>query len=278
MNPTPCRYRIYGVDHSPWVQAVLIGLRLKRQDCDLTPLPSVPKLMQSGIRMPALHVNGQWQTESAAILEIIGFEAASKQDRDMVAATWQGVLHRTDSTLTFFNAFASIKLRHGSSRMRFIRQLLRPLVSIFFYSLIRLGVWRLKPQDPADFADQFRPVNDRLKTQPFLAGDAPGILDVQQFGIVQCHFSIPYQPLIAAMLEAPELNEFRGWVRRMHDQLADYPHLYSAGHFGDRYTRCESASLGHKAVFWLGLLLYLMLLPVTLSVIVLLILKTVSKR
>ena len=51
--------KVYGVDHSPWVQAVLIGLHLRGVDYDLTPLPSFPLLTNTGIRMPAMQIKVQ---------------------------------------------------------------------------------------------------------------------------------------------------------------------------------------------------------------------------
>lgn len=271
-------HQIYGVDHSPWVQAVLVGLHLKAQDYDLTPLPSLRKLLHSGVRMPALKVDGVWQTESADILEKLGYASADPRDQAMVAATWQGVLHRPDSLLNFFNSFAKVRMIGASGLTRSIRQLLRPLLTIFFYVLIKLALWRLKPTDPENFTEQFKPINERLKSQAFLCGEAPGILDCQQFGIIQCHLSIPHPPLVAAMTADPALKHLHAWMERMHGLLQGYPHLYSEDYFTPHQPPYAIASPGQRAIFWFGVALYLLALPLTLLALVLLTLKPLANR
>ena len=268
--------KVYGVDHSPWVQAVLIGLHLRGVDYDLTPLPSLSSLSNTGLRMPAMQVAGEWQTESAALLEAMAFDSASAADRAMIAATWQGVMHRGDNAYEFFRRFAAISMRSDSLFLRSIRQLLRPLVSLFFFTLIRGATWRLKPRDPRKFANQFKPVNERLQDQPFLAGSEPGILDFQQFGIVQCHCSIVHPPLLRAMTDDPELAAFRAWVLRMQDLLQDYEHLYSPAFFGTPERIVKPASPAQQALFWLGLALYLSVLPVTATLLGWLMVKSIK--
>lgn len=269
-------HKVYGVDHSPWVQAVLVGLHLRGADYDLTPLPSLATLTTTGIRMPAMQVSGEWRTDSAALLETLHFAPASAADRAMVAATWQGVMHRADSAYDFFHGFAAIPMRGDSLLLRSVRQLLRPLISLFFFTLIKGATWRLKPNDPTDFAAQFKPINERLQEQPFLAGAKPGILDCQQFGIVQCHCSIVHAPLLRAMTTDPQLAAFREWILRMQDRLHDYEHLYSPAFFGTPERTAKRGSNAQQALFWLGLVLYLLALPVTATLLGWLLVKSIK--
>ena len=94
---------VYGADHSPWVQAVLLTLHHKGIEYGLRPLPPWQVLRKWGVLMPAVSINdGAWQVESAEILVKLGLEPISAADLQALKAAWQGVLHRPDSLLGFF--------------------------------------------------------------------------------------------------------------------------------------------------------------------------------
>ena len=65
---------VYGADHSPWVQAVLLGLHDGGIPHSLTSLPPLETFRKSGVMMPAARIDGgRWQLESAEILRDVGF-------------------------------------------------------------------------------------------------------------------------------------------------------------------------------------------------------------
>ena len=98
---------LYGNDHSPWVQAVMLGLHQKHQDYVRTTVPPRETFMRSGVMMPAARFDGgPWQLESKDILQRLGFAAVSDEDLHAVQATWRGVLHRADYWPRFWGEFS----------------------------------------------------------------------------------------------------------------------------------------------------------------------------
>ena len=66
---------VYGALHSPWLQAVLLGLHEKGISHSLQPIPSLRLLINSGVMMPAAKINhGPWQLDSEEILKSLGFK------------------------------------------------------------------------------------------------------------------------------------------------------------------------------------------------------------
>ena len=66
--------QVYGADHSPWVQAVLLGLHAQKHAYTLTTVPPLALLFKSGVMMPAAKTSDTpWLLESADILQQIGF-------------------------------------------------------------------------------------------------------------------------------------------------------------------------------------------------------------
>ena len=94
---------VYGVDHSPWVQAVLLTLHHKGIDYRLRSLPPWQVLKKWGVLMPAVSINeGAWQVESAEILVKLGLEPISAEDLQSVKAAWQASYIDQTVCLNFF--------------------------------------------------------------------------------------------------------------------------------------------------------------------------------
>ena len=91
---------LYGFDHSPWVQAVLVALHEAKIPYDLTTLPTPKLFFSSGIMMPAAKLNGsEWRLDSEKIIHELGYEAITDENLRLVYDAWVGVLHRPDSIL-----------------------------------------------------------------------------------------------------------------------------------------------------------------------------------
>ena len=100
---------VYGALHSPWLQAVLLGLHEKGISHSLQPIPSLRLLINSGVMMPAAKINhGPWQLDSEEILKSLGFEGINEDDKRSIDRTWNGVLHRVDSPLEFIKELPSV--------------------------------------------------------------------------------------------------------------------------------------------------------------------------
>lgn len=64
-----------GLNHSPWVEAVLLGLHDKGIELGLRSIPPLEVLTRWGIPMPAISIDNEpWAIESSQILVKLGFE------------------------------------------------------------------------------------------------------------------------------------------------------------------------------------------------------------
>ena len=104
---------LYGFDHSPWVQAVLVALHEAKIPYDLTTLPPPKLFLSSGIMMPAAKINGgEWRLDSEKIIHELGYKAITDENLRLVYDAWVGVLHRPDSIPQFFRAFSRSSDEH----------------------------------------------------------------------------------------------------------------------------------------------------------------------
>ena len=136
----------------------------------------------------------------------------------------------------------------------------------YFFTLISFLIFTGKRRDPDSFADQFLPWERRLSQTGnlYFGGCSPNAVDLQLFGIVQCHCSIPYAPLIETIQSDPALSQYREWIGRMQEHFADYKHLYSGQHFRPETPVAQRSSFLERVVFWFGAVSMLLLLPITL--------------
>ena len=251
---SPADVDLYGGDHSPWVQAVLLGLHDRGVAHSLTTVPPLSVFRKSGVTMPVASIDGRpWQLESAELLQQVGFEPISRDDLRAIYGAWQGVLHRADHPLQFFHAW-SLGCDDSASLARRLRNhFLRSFVVLYFCVVIRFAVLTGRRIDPENFGDQFLYWEQRLNQSAavFLGGDEPDMSDLMLFGIVQCHCSIPVPP-IQALQTDPRLGRVREWIGAMHQRFSGYGHLYSGVYFEPNAPAPPQTTLLEKTVFWLG--------------------------
>ena len=263
--------QIYGADHSPWVQAVLLGLHDKNHAYTLTTVPPLALLLKSGVMMPAVKTGDTpWQLESADILQQIGFGEVSRQDMQAINHSWRGVLHRTDRAFSFFDGFSRIREPSNSKTTRLVHHLLRSFVSFYMFLLIRTLVFFRGTGDPDNFGDQFLYFEHKLREAgPFLGGASTSTADLMLFGIIQCHCSLPVPPL-KALQDDPRLNTVRTWIATMQLRFTDYQHLCSSRFFRPFVKSAEPATVTERSVFWLGALTLFLLFPITVPLVAIL--------
>ena len=93
---------VYGADHSPWVQAVLLGLHEKNISHTLRTAPPFGLFCKTGILMPAARFEtSPWQLDSYEILHQVGYEKVSDEDLAEIYHAWSGVANRVDSGFRF---------------------------------------------------------------------------------------------------------------------------------------------------------------------------------
>lgn len=275
LSPLP-RLDVYGQDHSPWVQAVLLGLHEKGLTHTLTSIPPFSVFRKSGIMMPAASIDGgPWQLESTEILERVGFEPVSREDIRAIYDAWQGVLNRPDHAWRFWHAFSLCRYRHPSLLLSLRNHFLRSFATLYFYLLIRFVVLFGNQKDPENFGDQFLYWEQKLEKSAgaYLGGDRPDALDLLLFGITQCHCSIPVPPL-AALQNDPRLERLRTWIGSMQERFADYSHLYSGVYFEPRSPAPIRSSRLEQTAFWLGAVFMVISFPITIPLILFFAIRT----
>lgn len=246
--------RLYGNDHSPWVQAVMLGLHQKGMDYQRSTVPAPEAFIHSGVWMPAMSIDGEpWELESSDMLQKIGFSEVSEDEMKDIRKTWRGVLHRADHWSRFWGEFSLAAEPESSMFLRVLKSFFRSFVVLYFFLLIRFGVLSQGYNDPDDFADQYLDWEEKFKAVKgrFLGGDEPDSVDLLLFGILQCHCSIPVPPITALQAD-PRLGETRRWIADMQDYFESYGSIYSGVYFKPHRAAPNKASGLDQLAFWLG--------------------------
>jgi len=261
---------IYGQDHSPWVQAVLLGVHEKGIAHRLTTAPPLLVLLKWGVLMPAARIDGgPWRVESARLLQAMGFDPPAPEEMAAIRNAWLGVTWRARHPQRFFAAASRIRDPHPSAARRLARQFVRAFVVCYFFLLLRFVAAAGLQPDPRDFADQFIYWERRLEDggSVFLGGPRPNACDLLLFGMVQCHCSMPSPPL-PVLQNDERLGFMRAWISAMHLRFAGYPHCYSGGYFEPALRAPQAASMPERAAFWAGTALTAALSPITVPIVV----------
>lgn len=260
---------IYGQDHSPWVQTVLLGLHEKDISYTLTTVPPLSVLRKTGVMMPAASIDGApWQLDSADILRRIGYEAVSRNNLRAIYDAWQGKTHRVKNSTRFFYIASLIRDPHPSCLRRMRNQFLRSFAVLYFYLLLQFVIRAGIQPDPKNFVEPFLYWEYKLADSDaaYLGGDEPNILDMMLFGIIQCHCSILVPP-ISALQKDPRLTRMRSWIASMQKRFIGYCHLYSGVYFEPYSPAPEQATHLEQTAFWLGSVVMLVFFPITIPLI-----------
>ncbi|MFT5112439.1 MAG: glutathione S-transferase [Parasphingorhabdus sp.] len=263
-------FNIYGQDHSPWVQAVLLGLHERDISYTLTTVPPFSVLRKWGVMMPtASDGDTPWQLESTDILQQMGYGAVSKENLRAIYDAWRGVTHRAKSARRFFYTASLIRDPHLSCLRRMRNQFLRSFAVLYFYLLLKFVIRVGIQPDPKNFSEQFLYWEQMLEDGDvlYLGGGEPNILDMMLFGVIQCHSSIPVPP-IDALQNDPRLVRMRSWIASMQKRFSDYDHLYSGVHFEPYSPSPAQATLLEQAAYWFGLAVMFVFFPITIPLIV----------
>ena len=261
---------VYGQDHSPWVQSVLLGLHEKDVSHTLTTVPPLSVFLKWGVMMPAASVDGgPWHKESADLLRQLGYGTVSQDELRAINDAWRGVTHRAKSATRFFHAASLIHDLHPSGLRRLRNQFLRSFAVLYFYVLLLYVIRTGLQPDPENFAGQFLYWEQRLEKSAgaYLGGDEPNTLDMMLFGVIQCHCSIPVPPLDALRVESG-LSRMRSWIATMQQRFTGYRHLYSGVYFEPHSPRPDQSRGFERAAYWVGLTFMIIAFPLTIPLII----------
>ena len=262
------KIKLYGNDHSPWVQAIMLGLHETGVEYMRSTFPPLEVFKKWGPMMPAASIDdGPWFLESKEILQRLGYSMVSEEDMLAVRRSWSGVMHRADYWPRFFGEFSLASDPNDSFVPRFVGNFLRALTILYFFCLIRFGVIARGYQDPDNHGDAFIEWENRFSLMQgrFLAGDKPDSVDLLLFGIVQCHCSIPV-PTLFDLQSDPRLPRTREWIGNMQAHFSNYGSLYSNIYFAPHGPGPKPAKGVDQFAFWLGIIIGIACLPVTIAV------------
>lgn len=267
---------VFGTDHSPWVQAVLLALSDRGIAYRLRPFPpSVGAYLRGGLVMPSC----QWPdgTITQDSFEIIAesarryggaapsLEAEADQTRlERLFLTYVLARAPPGRRLSFVHAWAC--KRDAPSRADWT--ILRALLSLYFLVLIIVGGRQLRKAgrplfDAARLRRACQSWEARLGAAPFLGGAAPDASDFGLCGHVQCMASGLTDETLPILEEHPGLLS---WLERMHHRQPATARLHSRRVF-DRGSGVAPASGTQLLFFYVGLAFWLSVFPLTLSVL-----------
>ncbi len=259
---------VYGADHSPWVQAVLLGLHERGIPTRLTQTPPLAIAFDTGIFMPAVRYDdaGPWHYDSATILSALGFEPIEAVDLGAMQTLFlRNAWVRVDSPLDFFASWSRLREDAPNPVVRAWRHFTRTLAPFYFFVLISVGRRRSTRPSRAKLVAGFAHFERQLAGgAPFLAGETPGVADLQLFGQIQMLGSIPGEPLDVVQSD-PALPNLRAWISRLHARWIDYPHLHSGPFFEPRAGAPRECGPIGRACFWAGLGVLVLALPLSLA-------------
>ena len=83
------KVKVYGFNHSPWVQAVLLALHDKGIKYNLVQIPPYKVFSKWGVYMPAASIDDKpWEIESTEILEKLGYKTILEEEIKAAQNAW----------------------------------------------------------------------------------------------------------------------------------------------------------------------------------------------
>jgi len=250
----PAHVTVYGNDHSPWVQAVLLGLDEADIPWTLVAAPPPGLLVDSGVLMPAVRFDdGPWRYDSERVLAALGYGAVDGAPaRALSNLFFRAALTRVEERWAFWYRFGFSRDGDPVRWRRAAHNVGRAIPVFYFFVLISLGRLRAPASDAEAFAAAFAKLHQELpENAAFFGGSAPDTLDFQLFGLVQMLETMPRLPL-EVLCHHPTLDPLRDWIGAMQARFADYDRLYTAQRFEPKSPARPVASPLERTLFWCG--------------------------
>jgi glutathione S-transferase len=256
---------VYGGDHSPWVQSVLLGLHARGIRHTLISVPPLAVFRSSGILMPAARTDdGPWLLDSGRILGELGFSKVEATDGEQLRIVFGSCFQRGASSWEFWYRWSYMRDEHPRLVRRLWNHVWRTFPVFYFYTLLKLGRRTRPDKTREELGRDFSYWERRLAhAGPFLGGNEPDTLDLQLFGLVQMFGSIPGASL-GVLREDPALPRLREWIETMQRRFSSYRHLYTGPYFEPRLAAIERSPLYERPSYWVGAALMWLALPLTL--------------
>ena len=282
--------RLYGVDHSPWVQGVLLALRYHKIPVSLTSYPlSIKWCWRYGLVFPALQLaDGSRHLDSFKMYELMeacGFHLGIDQSTTQDRLSFQAELEQLFSIYALGRCisgkkWAFIKAWSVMSERPSTYQgaVCRALLSSYFWVLIQIGIYVARRRREAAYdLDQIESYlmiwNERLRDHQWLTGDEIGFLDFALWGHMQCMTSGLTDELLSLLRDQPHLMS---WVKRLSQldisDISPYTQrLIDQSVGATEADPCQTWFL--RVIFWCVWIISLCLWPLTLVFILISLLR-----
>lgn len=278
---------VYGSDHSPWVQTVLIALEQRAIPYHIIHVPiSLAYYWKRGMVMPACRwPDGEITSDSFSILAEIDKRYPHDHAAPILSSNQADV--RVDQSRLelmfvlyvlarfswgnkwrFIRAWAKTTPSHPNKFAMFLSHMGRATMTLYFMILIQGGIWSQTRKNKSiykgkRFHNELTYWIERLKEGPFFGGQHPSYIDFALLGQLQCISSGLTDFIIPVLRKEPSLLH---WLERMHALIPSYKHLYSRRIFSSKPIPIASSMWG-RVVFCLGFVLQLILAPFTLVIL-----------
>ncbi len=275
----PSHVTVYGNDHSPWVQAVLLGLHEGGIPWTLVTAPPPGAFVQGGVLMPAVRFDdGPWHYDSGSILAAIGYGAVDAASARALSTLFlRSALTRVDEKWAFWHRFSFSRDGDPDPWRRAWHHVGRAFPVFYFFALISVGRLGRPAPDTEGLAGPLEDLQGRLPDDaPFFGGDRPDTVDFQLFGLVQMLETMPRLPL-EVLCHHPALDRLRRWVGAMQARFCDYDRLYTAQRFEPRSPARPVASPLERTLYWGGAAACWLAAPLTLPLVLFLVVRVRRK-
>ena len=274
---SPNELLIYGVDHSPWVQAVTMACHIKGVPFRLVSGPlSWANYAKLGYVMPQCRwPDGTISADSFKILKTLDERYPSSVSADGLDEDEQTALERLflSYILTRTGGLKMVRFVAGWSKMPSGRgagwlSITRAIMALYFLVLITGGrfIARRRNFDPNHLSLYDKCLgdwSDRLTKSLYLGGACPNLLDVALFGHVQCMATGLTDACIDRLHSHPALW---AWIERMQALIDGYSHDFSI-RLQDRTQMPRRASGLDQTLFWLTTVGLMAAAPITVCLI-----------
>ncbi len=278
---------VYGSDHSPWVQTVLLALEQRGIPYHVVHFPlSISSYWKRGMIMPTCRwPDGKITSDSFAILAEIDKRYPKPNMEPIIPSDQKQVAHDQSRlellfvlyVLTrfawgnkwrFVHAWSQMVPFHPNSLVRFSSHIVRATMTLYFVILIQGGIWSQTRKNKPIYKDEhvqreLRIWCERLGTNPYLGGEQPCYLDFALLGQLQC-MSSGLTDFIFPLLQ--QETSLMHWLERMHALLHSHRYLHSRRILSPSPIT-SSPSIWGVVIFYFGLFTQIVFVPFTFGVL-----------
>ena len=257
---------VYGIDHSPWVQTVLLALEDQKIPYQMVHYPL--SYFRHGLVFPVCfwpHKSVKC-ADSFAIMKMIRCESEVKDQTESNILTQQQkqleklflsyVLTRATwgNHLNFIKAWAQTADHTPHLGSYILSHVIRAFVMLYFLFLINIAILvrvcsRMQIYHDHTMRKHLSEWDHILSQQAFLSGDEIGDLDYALLGHIQCMATGLTDYVLDVVREYPHLV---GWLQQMHQRFTHYDRLYSRRIF-DPQVKIKQAHWSGQLLFYVSL-------------------------